>query len=303
MVCDEAQKIKNPAAMVTRAAKKQSVSFRIACTGTPVENTLADLWCLFDFVQAGLLGALNDFGRRYRKPIGAKTDEDKARVEELRKLIAPQILRRTKAEVCQRLAAQDCRGPLPQVAVSPRQRDLYARAIELFKRRHEPGANVPFKNHLGLLHYLRLICTDPRRHGLDVFKPEPLAEYRTRAPKIDWLLGELANIQQAGEKVIVFCEFRSSSGCCNALHRGTVRLPPGHHQRNAAASASHAQSRQKRIRAFQERPGFGVIILSPVAVGFGVNIQAANHVVHYTRTWNPAKRRPSDRPRLSHWAN
>jgi SNF2 family DNA or RNA helicase len=72
MVCDEAQRIKNPAAMVTRAAKKQNVGFKVACTGTPVENTLADLWCLFDFIQPGLLGALNDFGQRYRKPIEAK---------------------------------------------------------------------------------------------------------------------------------------------------------------------------------------------------------------------------------------
>lgn len=289
MVCDEAQKIKNPAAMVTRAAKKQNVMFRIACTGTPVENTLADLWCLFDFAQAGLLGALNDFGRRYRKPIEAKTDEDKARVEELRKLIAPQILRRTKAEVArdlpQKIVVQDCRT-LP---LSLKQRELYARAIELFKRRNDPGANVPFKNHLGLLHYLRLVCTDPRRHGLDVFKPEPLTEYRTRAPKLDWLLKELERIQRADEKVIVFCEFRNIQRLLQHYIEEHLDLRPDIINGDTAASASHAQSRQKRIRAFQEKPGFNVIVLSPVAVGFGVNIQAANHVVHYTRTWNPAK--------------
>ncbi|MEY4415277.1 MAG: hypothetical protein RIQ53_2570, partial [Pseudomonadota bacterium] len=73
MVCDEAQRIKNPAAMVTRSAKKQNAAFKIACTGTPVENTLADLWCLFDFVQPGLLGALNEFGRTYRRPIEIDT--------------------------------------------------------------------------------------------------------------------------------------------------------------------------------------------------------------------------------------
>jgi SNF2 family DNA or RNA helicase len=84
MICDEAQRIKNPNAMVTRAAKKQNVIFRVACTGTPVENTLADLWCLFDYVQPGLLGALNDFGRRYRRPIEAETEEEQARVKELR---------------------------------------------------------------------------------------------------------------------------------------------------------------------------------------------------------------------------
>jgi len=68
VVCDEAQKIKSPNALVTRAAKKQNARFRIACTGTPVENTLTDLWCLFDFVQPRLLGALNQFSRRYTRP-------------------------------------------------------------------------------------------------------------------------------------------------------------------------------------------------------------------------------------------
>ncbi len=103
MICDEAQRIKNPNAMVTRAAKKQNVMFRIACTGTPVENTLADLWCLFDYIQRNLLGALNDFGRRYRRPIEAETDEERARVKELRERISPQILRRTKADVAKDL--------------------------------------------------------------------------------------------------------------------------------------------------------------------------------------------------------
>ncbi|HRD97084.1 MAG TPA: restriction endonuclease, partial [Rubrivivax sp.] len=253
------------------------------------ENTLADLWCLFDYVQPGLLGALNDFGRRYRKPIEAKTDEEKARVEELRKLIAPQILRRTKAEVAKDLPRKIVVEPCRRLPLSAKQRELYGRAIELFKRRNELGANVPFKNHLGLLHYLRLICTDPRRLGLDVFKPEPLAEYRSRAPKLDWLLNELKGIERKGEKVIVFCEFRSIQRLLQHYVEETFHIRPDIINGDTAASASHAQSRQKRIKAFQEKPGFSVIILSPVAVGFGVNIQAANHVVHYTRTWNPAK--------------
>lgn len=289
MVCDEAQKIKNPAAMVTRAAKKQNVAFKIACTGTPVENTLADLWCLFDYVQPGLLGALNDFGQRYRKPIEARTDDDRRRVEELRQLIAPQILRRTKAEVAkelpQKLVVDECR----RLPLSTKQRQLYSGAIELFKRRNDPGAVAPFKNHLGLLHYLRLICTDPRRHGLDTFKPEPLSEYRTQAPKLDWLLGQLKVIQAREEKVIVFCEFRHIQRLLQHYIEQEFGIHADIINGDTSASDSHANSRQKRIRAFQAKPGFGVIILSPVAVGFGVNIQAANHVVHYTRTWNPAK--------------
>jgi len=289
MVCDEAQRIKNPAAMVTRAAKKQNVGFKIACTGTPVENTLADLWCLFDFVQPGLLGALNDFGQRYRKPIEAKDDEERARVEELRVRISPQILRRTKAEVAkdlpQKIVVDSCR----KLPLSTTQRNLYAKAIEDFKKRNDPSFRSPFKNHLGLLQYLRLICTDPRRHGLTVFKPEPLIQYRTKAPKLDWLLGQLDHIKSKGEKVIVFCEFRNIQRLLQHYIEAVFHVRPDIINGDTSASSSHTASRQKRIKAFQQAPGFGVIILSPVAVGFGVNIQGANHVVHYTRTWNPAK--------------
>ena len=96
MVCDEAQRIKNPNAAMTRAAKKQQAVFRIACTGTPVENSLVDLWCLFDFVEPGPLGALNEFGANYRRPIEAQSDEDRAKVEELRAVVAPQLLRRMR---------------------------------------------------------------------------------------------------------------------------------------------------------------------------------------------------------------
>lgn len=103
MVCDEEQKIKTPNAMVSRAAKKQNARFKIACTGTPVENTLIDLWCLFDFIQPGLLGSLRGFAERYRRPIKAETDEEKSRVGELRRLIASQTLRRVKAEVAKDL--------------------------------------------------------------------------------------------------------------------------------------------------------------------------------------------------------
>ena len=289
MVCDEAQKIKNPNSLVTRAAKKQNVKFKIACTGTPVENTLADLWCLFDFVQPGLLGALNTFGQRYRKPIEAETQEEKARVEELRAKIQPQILRRTKLDVAKDLKAkinvEDCN----RLPLSDYQRMLYGQAIELFKKRNNPNVATPFKNHLSLLHYLRLICVDPHRYGLNEFRAEPLQEYRERAPKLDWLLTKLEEIRQRGEKAIIFCEFRAIQRLLRHYIEETFGYAPDIINGDTAASASHISSRQKRIKAFQAKPGFGIIILSPLAVGFGVNIQAANHVIHYTRTWNPAK--------------
>ena len=289
MVCDEAQKIKNPNALVSRAAKKQNVQFKIACTGTPVENTLADLWCLFDFVQPGLLGALNEFGQRYRKPIEAETDEERERVEELRLKIAPQMLRRTKNDVAKELKEKIIIDDCKDLPMSAHQRMLYGKAIELFKQRKSPGSIAPFKNHLSLLHYLRLICVDPRRYGLNEFRPDPISEYRIRAPKLDWLLSKLQEIRTHQEKVIIFCEFRAIQRLLRHYIEETFGFAPDIINGDTTATAIHTASRQKRIKAFQKRPGFGVIILSPLAVGFGVNIQAANHVVHYTRTWNPAK--------------
>lgn len=289
MVCDEAQKIKNPNTAMTRAAKKQQVTFRIACTGTPVENSLTDLWCLFDFVQPGLLGALNEFGQKYRRPIEAETEEERAKVEELRSLIAPQILRRMKVDVAKdlkrKIVDDDCR----QLKLSTFQRSLYLSAVDGFMRAKDGEGASPFSNHLGLLHYLRVISTDPQRVGAADGVPELMSSYRMKAPKLDWLMDALASIQSKGEKAIVFCEFKQIQRLIRHYVQAGFGVVPDIINGDTSATAGHVASRQKRIEAFQSRPGFGVIILSPIAVGFGVNIQAANHVIHYTRTWNPAK--------------
>ena len=286
MVCDEAQRIKNPNAMVTRAAKKQKVRFRIACTGTPVENTLSDLWCLFDFIQPGLLGALNDFGVRYRKPIEAKTDDDKARVEELRALIEPQILRRMKTDVAKDLPKKHDRRE--SLLISQKQRLLYGNAINMFRSQGE-SANPQFKNHLGLLHYLRRICTDPRPIGHQATIIDPFDKYATEAPKLAWLIETLEDIRKRKEKCIIFIEFRDIQRLVQHYIYDRMKISPDIINGDTETAVSHSNSRHKRISAFQKSGGFNVIVLSPLAVGFGVNIQAANHVIHYTRTWNPAK--------------
>jgi hypothetical protein len=289
MVCDEAQKIKNPNALVTRAAKKQNARFKIACTGTPVENTLTDIWCLFDFVQPGLLGALKDFGERYRKPIEAETDEEKARVAELRELIEPQKLRRVKAEVAKdlpkKIEVTECRS-LP---LSDRQRAHYADAVGQFRKGSDGGAPAGLQSHLGLLQYLRRLCSDPRPPGSVSTGLEPVSEIVRHSPKMAWLLGKLEHIQAAGDKAIVFCEFRDLQRTLQRAIHERLGFLPDVINGDTSVATGNANNRQKRIRKFQDAQGFGVIILSPLAVGFGVNIQAANHVVHFTRTWNPAK--------------
>lgn len=288
MICDEAQKIKNPNALVTRAAKKQNVRFRIACTGTPVENTLTDLWCLFDFIQPGLLGALNDFGRKYRRPIEAETEEERIRIEELRKRIEPQILRRVKADVAKDLPAKievpECRT----LKLSDRQRQHYANAVGLFRAKTDDA----LQSHLGLIQYLRRLCCDPRPLGAISALAEPVDEILRHSPKMAWLVRQLEGIRNNvddPQKVIVFCEFRDLQRTLQRVIRESFGVVADIINGDTSTAVSQLQNRQGRIKAFQSQPGFGVIILSPLAVGFGVNIQAANHVVHFTRTWNPAK--------------
>jgi superfamily II DNA or RNA helicase len=289
MICDEAQKLKNPNALVTRAAKKQNARFRIACTGTPVENTLTDIWCLFDFVQPGLLGALKEFGNRYRKPIEAETDEERERVVELRALIEPQILRRTKTEVAKdlpnKLEVSECRG----LALSDAQRSYYADAVAAFRKRGQGVRPVGLQSPLGLLQYLRRLCSDPMPAGHVSSDLEAVSEVERRSPKMKWLMGQLRKIQLSGEKAIVFCEFRDLQRTLQRCISERLGVTPDVINGDTSADSANANNRQRRIKKFQENPGFGVIILSPLAVGFGVNIQAANHVIHFTRTWNPAK--------------
>lgn len=289
MICDEAQKIKNPNALVTRAAKKQNARLKIACTGTPVENTLTDIWCLFDFVQPGLLGALKEFGNRYRRPIEAETDDEKERVAELRGLIEPQKLRRTKAEVAKdlpkKIEVNSCRA-LP---LSDRQRAHYADAVAAFRKRDKSTPASGLQSPLGLLQYLRRLCSDPRPPGQVSTDSEPLSEIERRSPKMAWLMGQLREIEAKGEKVIIFCEFRDLQRTLQRCIGERFGVVPDVINGDTSADSANANNRQRRIKKFQERAGFGVIVLSPLAVGFGVNIQAANHVVHFTRTWNPAK--------------
>ena len=290
VICDEAQKIKNPNAMVTRAAKKQNARLKIACTGTPVENTLADLWCLFDFVQPGLLGALNAFAVHYRRPIETESDAERARVEELRAIIQPQLMRRVKKDVAKDLPAKILVESCRSLSLSARQRILYAQAVGEFRHRSaEDGANSRLQHHFGLLQYLRRLCSDPRPPGQLATNTESVDDITRHSPKMAWLLAEMVKIRDRGDKAIVFCELRDLQRTLQRSIAQNLGFTPDIINGDASTSVQSATSRQKRLAAFQKREGFGVIILSPLAVGFGVNIQAANHVIHFTRTWNPAK--------------
>jgi len=297
LVCDEAQKIKTPGALVTRASKAMKSDFKIACTGTPVENSLADLWCLFDFFQPGLLGSLSEFTKGFRKSIELREDGYESHVEELRKAIEPWVLRRMKSEVAELPPKIDethesydrTASALPMSAL---QRKLYSESVITYKRAKEKSAESEQQAGmltLALLHRLRMICSNPLsvdQEGADRF---PVAEQLRHSPKLQWLVAQLEKIKKRDEKVIVFTEYREMQRLVQKVISERFEVDASIVNGSTTVDSLKDDSRQKIIDRFQERAGFGVIVLSTTAVGFGVNIQKANHVIHFTRPWNPAK--------------
>jgi hypothetical protein len=294
VVCDEAQKIKTPKALVTRAAKALRADFKIACTGTPVENTLADLWCLFDFFQPGLLGSLNEFTNDFRRSIEMRMEGHERKVDTLRTAIEPWVLRRMKDEVADLPPKHQGLDPLADPAcaalpMSELQQRLYAVSVQEFRSAMKTRDEKSGMRILGLLHRLRTICSNPAAAAYD--HPEGLGvdEHLRHSPKLRWMVGRLGEIRRKGEKVIVFTEFRDIQRIVQRVIAQRFDVVPDIVNGSTSVDPEQEVSRQRLIDRFQAKPGFGVIILSTTAVGFGVNVQAANHVIHFTRPWNPAK--------------
>ncbi|MCX7512580.1 DEAD/DEAH box helicase [Frateuria hangzhouensis] len=297
LVCDEAQKIKTPGALVTRSAKAMQADFKIACTGTPVENSLADLWCLFDFFQPGRLGSLSEFTKNYRKPIELREDDHATRVEDLRTAIGPWVLRRMKSEVADlpdKIDAthKDSNSVWASLPMSEMQRRLYGEAVVGYKRAMEKAKDDGEQAGtmtLALLHRLRMICANPLAMAHEGAGESPVSEHVAHSPKLQWLLQRLGEVKQLGEKAIVFTEYRDIQRLVQKAVAERFDIDVSVVNGSTTVDPLKDASRQRLIDRFQDSPGFGVIVLSTTAVGFGVNIQKANHVIHFTRPWNPAK--------------
>ena len=302
VICDEAQRIKTPGTLVTLAAKKLKADFRIACTGTPVENSLSDLWCLFDFVQPGLLGALEEFGKTYRRPIECETDEQRDALASLQAAISPQTLRRTKADIAaelpkkyfgykkvsevelsfkERLEPEE-RLDLP---MSEHQQILYKGGLKkLQDATKEEDGRKRARLSFGALHLMKAVCAEPYCLPGTKFLPDSRGKeaHLENSPKLRWMLDRLEQIRQDGQKAIIFTELREAQAALYYFLRETFGLKP-------FIINGDSQGRQAYIDKFSAKEGFDVIILSTLAAGAGLNVTAANHVFHFTRAWNPAK--------------
>ena len=178
----------------------------------------------------------------------------------------------------------DCK----RLRMSPYQHGLYEGALAVLREQRATNPSAQ----LQALMAIRKICSDPHGFAEPDTRHIPIGRLVSESPKMDWLIERLKSLaaDAAGaHKVIVFCEFRELQLLLQRCIAAFFGIAPSIINGDTSADPHALESRQALVDRFQAKSGFNVIILSPLAMGFGVNIQAANHVVHFTRTWNPAK--------------
>lgn len=280
IVMDEAQKIKEPATMVTNAAKALKGDFKIAMTGTPVENTFMNLWCIMDFAVPGYLGTAKNFAQKYQKPLRDPKTDVKELGEQLHNDLGGYFLRRLKSDVAKEL---------PQKIIQSKENKMPAEQQQRYKMSVEMGIGFEPGDALHRIQELRRISDHPylAEKCWTEFTNDQLIN---ASAKLQVTISILDDIKNRNEKVIVFTERRDMQKMMQRIFLDrydlTVSVINGE---TRTTSKGNNLSRQKTIDHFQEKPGFNIIIMSQLAAGIGLNVTAANHVIHYSRHWNPAK--------------
>lgn len=283
VIMDEAQKIKTPGTFVTNAAKALKSDFKIAMTGTPVENSLMDLWCIIDFCSPGLLENAKSFSNKYQKPLKDKDVDYDELSTQLRDEIGGTLLRRMKVDVAKDLPTIDY-FKFKEI-MPPEQFEAYANEV------NQINENSKIQNAVlqGILN-LRSLSDHPylKHYQLEEI---PTKELIRSSAKLKKTIDILTEIKNKHEKAIVFTENKSMQRVLRKVFRENFLLNPAiiNGETPTGSNTKTKLSRQQEIDRYQAKDGFNVIIMSPVAAGFGLNITEANHVIHYTRHWNPAK--------------
>ena len=288
---DEAQKIKTPGTQITNASKALKADFKIAMTGTPVENTLVDIWCIMDFAVPGLLGNAKDFAKEYQNPLNDEKTDIKALTEKLRNNIGDFILRRYKKDVVDLPAKHDNSNSRIKKVMPTIQLDRYKQEIEMANDSELEGVEKRNQK-LKSLWAVRDISDHPFLLESQIlnFTSEELI---SSSSKLQTTIGILADIKSKDEKAIIFADRRETQKMLQKIVYDTfgifTSIINGDTPTTKQLEGKSKLSRQQTIDRFQSEEGFNVIIMSPIAAGVGLNVTKANHIIHYTRHWNPAK--------------
>jgi superfamily II DNA or RNA helicase len=279
LVLDEAQNAKNPASQIAKVVRGLQADHRLALTGTPVENSLRDLWAIFGFVEPGLLGSEASFRRRFELPI-ADGDEGAAAV--LRSRLEPFVLRRTKEDVAKELPERT--EAVIECELTALQRRLYRGIAEAARRDvlakyDEEGGESTTVHVLAALTRLRQVCAHP---GL--LAPEYLDD-PDASGKFDAFVETVEEVLDGGHKVLVFSAFASMLRIMRtALDRRTIAY-------GYLDGSTKDRDRQFEVERFMSDEGPPVFLCSLKAGGVGLTLTAADYVILYDPWWNPAVER------------
>ncbi|MFH1532407.1 MAG: DEAD/DEAH box helicase [Pseudomonadota bacterium] len=273
VILDEAQAIKNPSARQTRAVKALRSRWRVALTGTPVENRLGDLWSIFDFLNPGLLGSNKAFTGLCRSM--AKNEQGYA---PLRRLIKPYILRRLKTDKDVIADLPDKTEVTAHCLLTRRQAALYQQSVDEMKEAIEALDGIARRGVvLAYLMRFKQICNHPSQWlGDGAYEPAD-------SGKLARLRELCESIASRQDKVLVFTQFREMTeplaACLTQVfgQRGLV-----------LHGGTPVKKRQGLVKSFQEDDRVPFMVLSLKAGGTGLNLTAASHVIHFDRWWNPA---------------
>lgn len=269
---DEAQFIKNPTSLGAKAVKAVQAKHRFALTGTPIENTLSELWSIFDFVMPGFFCRYRQFEECYEKPI--LRDHDSVQMQKLRRKIRPFVLRRMKKEVLTELP--DKIETRRMAEMGAKQRKIYESYLARIQmelagdEENTPGGNR--MQVLAALTRLRQICCHPATFA---------SNYHGGSGKLDLLMEQLPDILEGGHSVIVFSQFTSMLSII--AHELKQRNIPFFY----LAGSTSAQERKREVKEFN-RGEVKVFLISLKAGGTGLNLTGADTVIHFDPWWNPA---------------
>jgi superfamily II DNA or RNA helicase len=312
VVLDEAQHIKNPPTKQTAAIRSLRTRFRIALTGTPVENRLTELWSIMEFCCPGYLGTQGDFRKRFALPV--ERHRDKRQAERLRQLVRPFILRRLKTDPNVITDLPPLVETKQQIPLTPEQASLYEQVVNDMLKRVDQAEGIRRRGLvLSALVKLKQICNHPAhflREGMPSSAPaaedddapegaEPAEKERkivvpagvVRADRLSARSGKsirmmemLEELTSAGDRALIFTQYRQMGHLLVQMIRQELDI-----EALFLHGGTPQAKREQLVQRFQsEDPQAPIFVLSLKAGGVGLNLTAANHVFHYDRWWNPA---------------
>lgn len=283
LVLDEAQYIKNPGAKQSQAVRSIAADRRVALTGTPVENRLSELWSIMDFLNPGYLGSAGSFRQRFA--VGIERYRDRAKLEQLKGLVRPFILRRLKSDPTVVADLPEKVESKEYCPLTSEQATLYEQCVQRMLTEVERSEGIQRRGLvLSALIKLKQICNHPTQLLKDWQEGSLKPPAMDRSGKCIRLIEMLDEVLAEGDQAIVFTQFRQMGNLLSAMLR--------HHLDREVLFLHGGTTQKDRVQIvedFQKADGKNpILLISLKAGGVGLNLTAASHVFHFDRWWNPA---------------